>query len=248
MSSSAASSSSPTLWMSPLGIATSGPPRSSFEMSSPVDSFTTGGPAVKMAPLAAHDPEVGDRGDERAMPGRGSEHRGDDRDAARTLGLGKQIGRGAPVVAAARPKAGALEHHHQRDSVADRELGDPVALGVAARPDAAGQGGEVLGADHHRHAVDLAGAGDDRVGRDLTADERADFAERARDRAAGRCARGRRACPCRGVCRVARARPCPTRADGDGRDPRASRPNPGLSTCFCPTSAMGGRYILNCLL
>ena len=47
-------------------------------------------------------------------------------------------------------EAGALEQHHQRDLVAQRELGEPVALGVAARPDAAGQGGEVLGADHHR--------------------------------------------------------------------------------------------------
>jgi hypothetical protein len=37
------------LWITPLGIATAGPPRSSFETSSPVDSFTTGGPAVKIA-------------------------------------------------------------------------------------------------------------------------------------------------------------------------------------------------------
>ena len=36
--------------MTPLLSATSGPPRSSFEMSSPVDSLTTGGPAVKIAP------------------------------------------------------------------------------------------------------------------------------------------------------------------------------------------------------
>ena len=50
MSSSTASSVSAKLWMTPLGSATVGPPRSSFEMSSPVDSFTTGGPAVKIAP------------------------------------------------------------------------------------------------------------------------------------------------------------------------------------------------------
>ena len=50
MSSSTASSSSATLWITPLGSATSGPPRSSLEMSSPVDSLTTGGPAVKIAP------------------------------------------------------------------------------------------------------------------------------------------------------------------------------------------------------
>jgi hypothetical protein len=48
--SSAATSSSATLWMTPLATATSGPPSSSFETSSPVDCFTTGGPAVKIAP------------------------------------------------------------------------------------------------------------------------------------------------------------------------------------------------------
>src|ERR1700716_2184849 len=50
MSSITASSSSAELWMTPLLSATSGPPSSSFEISSPVDSFTTGGPAVKIAP------------------------------------------------------------------------------------------------------------------------------------------------------------------------------------------------------
>src|SRR3990170_1639324 len=50
MSSSTASSSSARLWITPLAIATDGPPRSSFEISSPVDSFTTGGPAVKIVP------------------------------------------------------------------------------------------------------------------------------------------------------------------------------------------------------
>src|SRR6476619_2893256 len=50
MSSSTASSSSARLWITPLASATLGPPRSSFEISSPVDSLTTGGPAVKIAP------------------------------------------------------------------------------------------------------------------------------------------------------------------------------------------------------
>ena len=50
MSAITASSSSATLWMTPLGRAVTGPPRSSFEISSPVDSLTTGGPAVKIAP------------------------------------------------------------------------------------------------------------------------------------------------------------------------------------------------------
>src|ERR1700738_5304104 len=50
MSSSTRSSSWARLWITPLASATLGPPRSSLEMSSPVDSFTTGGPAVKIAP------------------------------------------------------------------------------------------------------------------------------------------------------------------------------------------------------
>ena len=48
------------------------------------------------------------------------------------------------------PETGTLEEHHQRNPVAQRQLGEPVALGVAARADAARQGGEVLRADHHR--------------------------------------------------------------------------------------------------
>jgi hypothetical protein len=35
--------------MRPLATATPGPPRSSFEIVSPIDSYTTGGPAVKIA-------------------------------------------------------------------------------------------------------------------------------------------------------------------------------------------------------
>ena len=48
------------------------------------------------------------------------------------------------------PETGALEQHHQWDLVAQRQLGEPVALGVAARADGARQGREVLRADHHR--------------------------------------------------------------------------------------------------
>src|SRR4029453_11126303 len=58
MSSSTPSSSSARLWITPLASATLGPPRSSFEISSPVDSFTTGGPPVKIAPRGVR----GDRG------------------------------------------------------------------------------------------------------------------------------------------------------------------------------------------
>src|SRR5262245_35793522 len=50
MLSTTPSSSSARLWITPLASATAGPPRSSLEISSPVDSFTTGGPAVKIAP------------------------------------------------------------------------------------------------------------------------------------------------------------------------------------------------------
>jgi len=38
------------LWITPLASAVFGPPSFSFEISSPVNSFTTGGPAVKIAP------------------------------------------------------------------------------------------------------------------------------------------------------------------------------------------------------
>jgi hypothetical protein len=55
-----------------------------------------------------------------------------------------------------------------------------MALGVAARPDAAGQRGEVFGAEHHRRAVDQAGPDDDPVGGDLATDHRAELTERAR--------------------------------------------------------------------
>ena len=135
---------------------------------------------MKIAPWRAHDPEVAHRGHQCAMSGRGAEHRGDGRDPARALRLGKQVGRGAAVMPAGGTKAGAFEQHHQRNFVAQRQFGDAVSLGVASRSDAAGHRGEVLGAHHHRRAVDRAGADDDRVGRDLAADEGAEFAERAR--------------------------------------------------------------------
>src|SRR5262245_10136738 len=77
------------------------------------------------------------------------------------------------------PETGTLEEHHERDPVAQREFGQPVAFGVSAGPDAARQGGEVLGADHHGRAVDEAGAGDDSVGGDVAPDERAELTERA---------------------------------------------------------------------
>ena len=51
---------------------------------------------------------------------------------------------------------GALEDHDERDPVLKGELGQPEALGVAAEPIVPASDGEVLGADHHRPAVDLA--------------------------------------------------------------------------------------------
>lgn len=76
-------------------------------------------------------------------------------------------------------EARALEQHHQRNLVADCELGDAIPLGIAARGDGPCQRREVLRAYQHRHAVDLAGPGDDCVGRDLAANQCAEFAERA---------------------------------------------------------------------
>ena len=130
--------------------------------------------------LSAHDSEVAHRRHQRAMSGRRAEHGGDGRHLARALRLGEQVGGRATVVSAAGTEAGALEHHHQRNLVAKRQFGDAVTLGVAAGTDAAGQGGEVLGAQHHRRTIDRTGTDDEPVGRDLAADERADFAEGAR--------------------------------------------------------------------
>ena len=129
--------------------------------------------------LTAHDGEVADRCDQGAVPGRRAEQPGHGRNLAGALRLGEQVGRGAAVMLSAGPESGALEEHHQRHLVAQRQLGQPVALGVAAGPDAARERGEVLGTDHHRRAVDHPGAGDDSVGRDVAADERAELAERA---------------------------------------------------------------------
>jgi hypothetical protein len=80
---------------------------------------------------------------------------------------------------AAGPEAGALEQHHQRNLVPQRQFGDAVSLRVAPGTDAAGHGGEILGTQHHRRAVDRPGADDKPVGRDLPADQRAELAERA---------------------------------------------------------------------
>ena len=48
--------------------------------------------------------------------------------------LREQVGRCAPVVLAAGPEAGTLKQHHQRDAVTQRQLREPVALGVGAGP------------------------------------------------------------------------------------------------------------------
>ena len=69
---------------------------------------------------------------------------------AGALRLGEQVGGGAAVMLTAGPESGAFEEHHQRHLVAQRKLGESIALGVAARPDTARERGEVLGAHHHR--------------------------------------------------------------------------------------------------
>ena len=111
----------------------------------------------------------------------------------------------------------------------ERQLGDPVPLGVAAAADRAREGREVLGPDHHRTAVDRA-------------------RRRPRCRRPGR--RRRRACRTRGTfpgprgarpaggrrggrapcaSRAARARPWPGPRPGVGRGPRGSRPRSARS-------------------
>ena len=150
MSSSTASSSSARLWITPLASATPGPPRSSFEISSPVDSLTTGGPAVKIAPWRLMMVKSHTGATRAPWPADGPSKPADGRNLAGALRLREQVGGGAAVMLTAGPETGALQEHHERNLVAQRQLGEPVALGVAAGADAAGQRGEVLGADHHR--------------------------------------------------------------------------------------------------
>ena len=102
-----------------------------------------------------------------------------DRHPTRAAGLDQQVG-GGPAPAGLAPMAGALEQHDQRDALGQGQLGDAPALRVAAETDRAAERGEVLGADHDRTPVDQPAAGDEAVGRDVAADERADLAERAR--------------------------------------------------------------------
>ena len=127
--------------------------------------------------LSAHDGEVAHRGDQRPVTGRGTQHRRDRGHLAGTLRLGDQVGGAAAVVLAAGPKAGAFEQHDQRNLLAQSQFRETEAFGVAARADRTGQGGEVLGAHHHRGPVDTSGAGDDAVGGDLTTDQGAELLE-----------------------------------------------------------------------
>ncbi len=113
------------------------------------------------------------------MARRRAEQAADHRHLAGALRLGEQIGGGSAVVLAAGPEAGAFEQHHQRNPVPQRQLREPIALRVSARADAARQRGEVLGTDHHRRAIDKARAGDDPVGGDLSAHQRAELSEAA---------------------------------------------------------------------
>jgi hypothetical protein len=77
------------------------------------------------------------------------------------------------------PVAGALQQHHQRHLGPQGQLGQPVALRVAAGADGASQRREVLGADHDRPAVDATRARHDAVGRDVGAHQGAELTERA---------------------------------------------------------------------
>ena len=200
---------------------------------SPIDSNTTGGPGGEDRRVAAHHREVGDRRDERAVPGRRAEHRGHERHPAGAPRLGEHVGRGRRAVAApVGAEAGAFEHHDQRHAVGDRDLGDAVALGVGGRADRAGLHREVLGRDHHRPAVDAARTHHDRVGgRFLAADERAELLERTGVEEVRRCARGRRACRRRGACAAVRRRPSrATPRAGAARSSRTSSQSLGRRT------------------
>ena len=105
-------------------------------------------------------------------------------------------------------------------------------------------------------AVDQAGAGDDAVGGDVAADQRADLAERARveqmvdPRAGVELALGAL------LGQALRRRPSPGCADGAARGRRACPPSPGRSSCTILSSRTVVRRrdaslaltILNCLL
>ncbi len=105
--------------------------------------------------LAAHDREVAHRCHKGAVAGGRAEQSRHGRNLAGALRLREQVGGGAAVVLAAWAESGPFEKHYQRDPVAQRQLGKAVPLGVAARPDAAGQRGEVLRPDHDRCPVYL---------------------------------------------------------------------------------------------
>ena len=212
-SSSAAASSAATLWISPLGDrdrrARRGPPSRRPRR---VDSFTTGGPAVKIARRLGHHAEVRHRRDQRAVAGRRAHARRHHGDPTGALRLREQVGRGA---AAVRTSGGSPAPSSSMTSgIRSRqgELGDAVALRVAARPDRPGEGGEVLGADHDRPAVDRA----------LTRDDARRPARRHRP-----------ACPARGTVpdratrRPGRGRRGPRRRRGGRGDP--GHPSPGTA-------------------
>ncbi len=132
---------------------------------SPIDSRTTGGPAVNTeawalitvksdmgatsAPWPAEAPRMavtsGTRPEQRAW-------------ASRSVGV-----RGWDC--AIGPEACTFEHHHQRYSIGHRHLGHAVPLGVGRRTDRAGEHGEVLSRNHDRTPIDGPRADDHRVSR-----------------------------------------------------------------------------------
>ena len=93
-----------------------------------------------------------------------------------------RVVRRAPATRVGQPMAGALEHHHERHLLLERELRDPVALRGAAGADRSAEHREVLGARERAPASDRAEAAHEAVGGDVVepADQRADLAEAAR--------------------------------------------------------------------
>jgi hypothetical protein len=131
--------------------------------------------------LLRHHGEVRHRGDQRAVAGRRTQYRGEQRDASGAPRLREQVGRGPGAVVPVGAEARAFEHHDQRHAIGHRDLRDPVPLRVGRLADRPGLHREVLGRDHDRPTVDPSRAGHDRVGRQaLAPDQRPELLEGTR--------------------------------------------------------------------
>ena len=211
--------------------------------------------------LVAHDGEVADRRDQRAVSGRRAEHRGDGGDPARAAWSARS-GRWGCVRSARRwagirrPRASSPAGSCRAPRV--RRCGSawscrpgrcvPASVVKSSAP-------TITGAPSIRpEPMTMPSAAT------LPADQRAEFAESCPGRAGARCGRGRRACPCRGAWRPAPGRPSRERAAR--RRSRSSSVScqswafvmhlSSGSNCACcqrrPPPTASALTILNCLL